>query len=687
MSPSAARLVGIVGLAALLPAAAAAQRRDSTRTDSVAVLAPIQVNAERERAAPPPVAATSIDGLTFQRSHTANPYLALRQISGIEVHDQGQGPGFASNVVMRGFTSDHSSDILLVIDGVPINLPSHGHIEGYADWNILLPRTISSMRVIHGGASPLYGDFALGGAVEVFTRADKEGVDATVGASTFGDVRLEGDGGIRRDNGGLYVGGGYRREQGWRPNSNYWLGSGLAHGWLAAGGGRLEGGLSLYSTDWRSPGFVDVPTFNIPSFDRFADSTDGGRSRRAVLHGRYAVPVSASAYLQAVAWGMASVYDLFLNIPGHNHGGGGATTVVQSGEHDDRVGTGGQVELGWLAPFGELLVGASGRGDWIDYTHATTFERAVIAPEVDLNARHAAGAIYGRWRRTVRNRLGLDLGLRWDVLRHESRSNLAATPAWDAASNGVVSPKLGARYLLGGPWSLRGSVARGFRSPVGIIGDPTREPYVAWSYELGIDHHGRGTAVELSLFRVDVDHERVQDPITLAISGTGSSRRQGVDGAATFALPHQATLQLRGTYNHARLSALYVNAHDDHPLTVFGSTTATTADAPYGKWVPGVSEYKGFLRLALPFSERFDLATSLRVEGPHVPIGEASVRTQPYHVLDLGLSYRIRPGLELDLDLENLTDTRYVELRSSGFVTPGPPRALRTQLRWSSLGY
>ncbi|MGE0556203.1 MAG: hypothetical protein AB7R55_22470 [Gemmatimonadales bacterium] len=64
-----------------------------------------------------------------------------------------------------------------------------------------------------------------------------------------------------------------------------------------------------------------------------------------------------------------------------------------------------------------------------------------------------------------------------------------------------------------------------------------------------------------------------------------------------------------------------------------------------------------------------------------MPIGEPSVRTQPYHVLDLGTTLRIRPGL--DLDIENLANTRYVEIRSSGFVTPGSPQALRMQLRWS----
>ena len=103
-----------------------------------------------------------------------------------------------------------------------------------------------------------------------------------------------------------------------------------------------------------------------------------------------------------------------------------------------------------------------------------------------LNARHAAGAVYGGWRRTFAGSPGVDLGARIDVLSHRSLSNLAAaesgsgtptdSPAAvrESAGNAIFSPKAGLRYLAGGAWSVLASSARSFRGPAGIIGDPAR---------------------------------------------------------------------------------------------------------------------------------------------------------------------------------------------------------------------
>src|SRR5688572_7005113 len=137
--------------------------RDSLRDTARYILPRIVVNAPRERAAPPPVAVLNLRPEALVRIQAANSFDLIRRVAAIEVHEQGQGPGFASDIVIRGFTSDHSADVLLVIDGVPVNLPIHGHGEGYADWSVLLPAAIRSSRVVYGTASPLYGDFALGG--------------------------------------------------------------------------------------------------------------------------------------------------------------------------------------------------------------------------------------------------------------------------------------------------------------------------------------------------------------------------------------------------------------------------------------------------------------------------------------------------------------------------------------------
>ncbi len=96
----------------------------------------ITVLGTRANDAAPPVSTIDVPAERLLRTPSTNAYDLVRRATGIEVHEQGQGPGFASDAVIRGFSSDHSSDVLLTIDGVPINLPLHGHVEGYADWSI-----------------------------------------------------------------------------------------------------------------------------------------------------------------------------------------------------------------------------------------------------------------------------------------------------------------------------------------------------------------------------------------------------------------------------------------------------------------------------------------------------------------------------------------------------------------------
>src|ERR1041385_1321500 len=122
-----------------------------------------------------------------------NPYDRLRQVAGLEVHDQGQGPGFASDASLRGFSSDHSTDLALWIDGVPINEPVNGHAEGYNDWSLMLPQAIRSIEVFKGPTNPLYGNFAMAGAINVGTLERARGTSAALAAGAtgpFGDTRM-----------------------------------------------------------------------------------------------------------------------------------------------------------------------------------------------------------------------------------------------------------------------------------------------------------------------------------------------------------------------------------------------------------------------------------------------------------------------------------------------------------------
>lgn len=657
---------------------------DTTRR---VVLATIEVRGDRERAVAPPVAMLEISPIRLREIQAANAYDLVRRVAGVEVHENGQGPGFVSNVVVRGFTSDHSSDVLLTIDGVPINLPVHGHVEGFADWNLLLPAAISSMRLVSGTASPLFGDFALGGTVEVFTAADAEGVAGEVSGSSYGDAGGWLRTGRRGANGGSMLASDLRREQGWRDNSDYWLTNSVLRGWRYVGAGRLEGGLQAYASGWNSPGFVTVERFNERDLDTAVDESDGGNAKRFIAHGRYSAPVGGAA-LELSAWAQTSRSLMFLHVPGHE------TTVPQSEERDRRVGAGGAAEIGWSGAAGELTLGASGRADGARYDLYESELRVRTDRDVGYDAHYTAGALYTRFRHVVGAHLGVDVGMRLDAV-HYGVDDLEDDAAWRYATTTVVSPKLGARYIAGETLAFFGSVSRGFRGAPGVIGDPGRAPLIAWSSELGFELRHSALTVGASLFRLDVGNERIQDPVTREISSAGSSVRQGIDARVELLAGSRFALRASGTYNDAELSGSYADAHEDNdgvaaaaPNLIFAAHAMHPIDAEPGQRVPGVARWSGRIEgeAALSTSAMAPrLRSTVRFVGPFIPIGEPDVETQASTVLDIGATIPVYPSIPawaLEVELGNALGIRYVENRASGFVTPGAPRTLRIALQY-----
>ncbi|HEY7634602.1 MAG TPA: TonB-dependent receptor [Gemmatimonadales bacterium] len=687
MHPSSANAAcaGVLTLAFIAHTAGAqtdsAGRRDSAR---ITRLETISVTAERPRAVAPPVTTIDVPAAELRRTFANDAYDLLRRTTGIEVHEQGQGPGFASDAVIRGFSSDHSSDVLLMLDGVPINLPVHGHVEGYSDWSLLSPAAVSALRVITGPASPLYGDFSLAGVVEVFSAADAEGTSGSVGGSSHGDAAGWIRSGQRSGQGGFLAALDGRRQQGWRDNSEYWLGNGTLRGWRRAGHGRIEGGLSLYGSDWNSPGFVSITDYNAERLDGAMDPTDGGSAYRAIANGRLSTLLGETG-LEATAWLQRVHSDVFLTIPEDN-------TLNQSDELDRRWALGGRMQLSRPVGGGDVSVGLDGRYDLATYDLYRTQAREVLLQTKGYDARYLGGGAFARWRSLVGSRVALDLGLRADLLRYRTLDRLAGGD-WRSATDAIVSPKLGARYLAGGGWSLLASLSQGFRGTPGIIADPTLDPIRGWSKELGVRYDGPTVRAQLAAFRLDVSHERIQDPVTREVLATGRSKRQGLNAEAEVRLNRVLTLSADGTIN----DAVVKGGGDRAEAAAFRpSLLSLGAGGPAllralhieppepGDWVPNVARWLGRVRLQAAFSSRIAGWTTLRFSGPYTPIGEPDAETQSYAVADLGFSLALGAvGPVLDLELQNVLDAKYPEIRASGFLNPGAPRTLRAALRFA----
>ena len=115
----------------------------------------------------------------------------LRKVPGLII-GQHAGGGKAEQIFLRGFDIDHGTDIALSVDGMPINMVSHAHGQGYSDLHFLIPETIQK---INFGKGPYYantGDFNTAGYVDFTTKKAINNNTVSVGFGDFNSLRTLG---------------------------------------------------------------------------------------------------------------------------------------------------------------------------------------------------------------------------------------------------------------------------------------------------------------------------------------------------------------------------------------------------------------------------------------------------------------------------------------------------------------
>jgi len=96
----------------------------------------------------------------------------LRSVPGL-LATRTEGLAVAHSLTLRGFDAEHGQDVAIHVGGLPINLPSHIHGQGYADLGFLLAETVDHLLVKEGVADPRQGDFAVAGSIDVGLGVDE----------------------------------------------------------------------------------------------------------------------------------------------------------------------------------------------------------------------------------------------------------------------------------------------------------------------------------------------------------------------------------------------------------------------------------------------------------------------------------------------------------------------------------
>jgi iron complex outermembrane recepter protein len=652
--------------------AQAPSRPDTTQppvADSIPArqLGTVTVTAARaERSAP--LASIHVDATTIKQTPAHDAYDLLRQTAGVEVHEQGQGPGFASDASLRGFSSDHSTDLALWIDGVPINEPVNGHAEGYNDFNVLFPGGVSELDVIRGPTSALYGNFALAGVVNVRTLERMHGSEFTASGGSFGRADLMALTGFDAGGeGGGVLGARYLHEDGFRPHDRSDLGQG--HARLVrdiAPGITLDGGVELYGSRWTSAGFLSEDEFSLHEYDIVSNPTDGGYKRRAQERASLRV-VRGDALWRTTVYATQSRWQLFLTIP--PAGGRFEGTGSQTEEEDARHGYGLTTALTQAIPRGEITLGGEGRWDKSGYQNYFTTARVRDSSASLVDARQLSGAIFVQSHLDLTSRWRTDVGARYDELNTSSTPTDPTQPtASVTASHGVLTPKLGTLVRLTQMLSAYVNASRGFRSTDGVISDPTLAPITAWAYEGGLKFDRGGISASADVFQMDVSNEQTFDPLTGNSSNGGSSRRRGLELGVGTPIANSGALTADWTFLDARYRSITV-AGDAGPVTLSGLRVYNTAS------------YVGAAAYTLA---SIDAKWRLRVGGNWVgrysPFDEPGVLLGGYGLMHLSGTATLGAA-ELDVGVSNMLDRAYPELVAGHIVSPGQPRALFVTVR------
>jgi hypothetical protein len=395
---------------------------------------------------------------------TLRPGDLLEAVPGLVV-TQHSGDGKANQYFLRGFNLDHGTDFATRVDGIPVNLPTNAHGQGYSDLNFLLPELVDGIEYRKGPYYAEEGNFSAAGAADIHyrRRVDAPFVTLVGGQDGFGRAIFAAS--PELGGGDLLLAGEYFHNDGpWDLKEGYrkldallkYTTGDADHGWgLEAMG---------YGGHWHSSDQIPLRAVEAGLIDRFGaiDPTDRGQTHRYSLSAdgwRAAGAGRVRANVYAVDYQLDLISNFTYAIdPVHGD---------QFEQYERRRVYGG--ELGYEQPLslwgreGTLRTGLQLRDDDITPValyRTTDAVRYATVRQDDVG--QASAAVYASGSLQLTSWLRSDLGARFDAFRFRVDSSLAANSG--TARDSIASPKLSLTF---GPWAKTEyflNAGRGFHS-------------------------------------------------------------------------------------------------------------------------------------------------------------------------------------------------------------------------------
>jgi hypothetical protein len=565
---------------------------------------------------------------------------------------QHSGEGKANQYYLRGFNLDHGFDFAQTVAGVPVNMPTHAHAQGYADSNFLIPELVSGVQFRKGPYYAENGDFSSAGSANInyFNSLDRPIVTLTGGSFDYG--RFLAAASPRVGQGHLLTAFEWERDNGPWVSPN---GKDKFNGVVRYSRGDARNGFSLsyigFRNHWHSTDQIPQRAVDSGLITRFGfiEETDGGETYRHALVGDWQRSGSSDStrlttYLQRYGVQLFHNFTYFMLDPVNGD---------QFEQFEERWTSGAKLTHRRLLHFGEKhtenAFGVEVRNDSVGgplglyHTRNTQRLSTSRADEVDQVSVGMFGETEIEWTRMLRTTFGLRGDVyNWDVTSDNPLNSGQQT-------SGIASPKVSAAFGPFGATELYANWGMGFHSNSGLgivlqvdpsTGDPaTASPAFARSRggEFGVRTVAfRRMQATATLWYLDFDSELIYVGDSGSTEEGPASRRVGVE----------------------LTNYIYPNPWLSFDVDVSFSRARFLDVDPGGEFVPGALNrvVSGGVNINPPAGVARGAFGSLRLRhfGPRPLVEDNSVKSRPTSIVNGEAGYQFSPRLRLTVEGFNL---------------------------------
>lgn len=570
----------------------------------------------------------------------------LEAVPGVIV-TQHSSDGKANQYFARGFNLDHGTDFRTSVLGMPVNMPTHAHGQGYSDLNFLIPELIDTIQYKKGTYYAEEGDFSAAGAAAFdYVRKLERGLASIeLGSNRYRRAVLANSTGAGAGT-LLYAVEAVGHDGPWEVPEKYHRFNGVLSWNVRAGVDELRMAAMTLQSSWRATDQVPRRALAAGIVGRYGslDPSDGGDTARSSLSADWTRRYADGA-LRANAYLVRSGLNLFSNFSFFKDD---ALNGDQFNQAEKRVLGGINTDRSWQHKLGrfpsETTLGLQLRQDRLSpvglYTSvgrqrlATTREDDVVESSAGLFA--SSTTRWTPWFRTV-------AGLRNDRYRFRVDSSKPADSGTVDAS--ITSPKFSAIFTPAERVELYLNWGRGFHSNdargVTSAVNPSTPLVRAAGREAGLRLDGllRGLQTTMSLWELDLASELVFVGDAGTTQAGRPSKRRGVELGNVYKIAQAWTVDLDLAWSRARFA-------DGDPAGPFipGAVARTASfgiTADLGRWSGGLR---------------------LRHVGPRALVEDNSVRSPSSTLLNGKLAYAAGRNVKLTLELLNLLNRQVSDI-------------------------